>query len=70
MEKRFQEDVEDKSKTIREMKIKLKQAQKNNGQWEKNNKGQKIRRTKMNSLNYLKIYTHTENNKVLIMVKM
>lgn len=28
MEKRFQEDVEDKSKTIREMKIKLKQAQK------------------------------------------
>lgn len=32
MEKRFQEDVEDKSKTIREMKIKLKQAQKNNGQ--------------------------------------
>lgn len=70
MEKRFQEDVEDKSKTIREMKIKLKQAQKNNGQWEKNNKGQKIRRTKMNSLYYLKIYTHTENNKVLIMVKM
>lgn len=28
MEKRFQEDVEDKSKTIREMKIKLKQVQK------------------------------------------